>query len=939
MNPTSILSFLAFEDDHDDVETSHQLLDSSNKDTHEIGHAERDTQDRVDTQRPSNASSFSEGNGNKSPLEPATLIYHESARSIVFRDHIRRATNMSVNRSASSSLAHDSYANIKEISMQKQGRDESLLSHLSEAVSTVQVSSLDNKSTSEKYQEQQGSAFKAAISANTIRLQNEGCDNDDEEELSQSSTHDLSSYLGASNNAVQGKSCSASATSSVDSRISSSRSICSDTKPQIVIANYTPKIEPLPALNLEPHNEFQELFLSNPYVWNEGEGPEEATRNEDVWNTMTIAEREVVDMLLYQKCVVKSVKNVDWTYFLKKYKVNGMAKRWLHPSEFSSCTKIERVNKYREYPEGSDSMLFNSFVTSTSLLPAYGLKMRCYGSTKEYTTGVIHALPQSYPFDVDEEKSSMRSNVWAWPSGYSAKTEYNISPYGKLINGREEALASIAQLRAMNHSYIYDNDYEISGRIVKGGLNTLPYNEVFVRVGGVGRLANGLNTNCVLHPYDFHGVDRTFDDGCGTPVALFTRTNMFKDLTALLRLRARMSSILGKETMLKIPLLFICPEHGTRVLTIGLQQKLLSIMSNSLNPFQNPHIKHKTQMNNISESHFQQKLQELLDLDDDDIRNVLTAEECARLAGGFGATDESVANLLMDVMLEDFKAERKSGLSQKRLQNIVNEGISASVRSNDFNTSRQLLILYTLVASRGREDTHKKSLKGTVSPSSRSHRKLLRHVSSITSKNETNPIVSERTPSSYPPPPPLDTDRLRSATNSDGLLSVLGAAEVLKSIQTNAAKKRAMEAAQSIEEWIEKSENSVAYRLASWRDLTTAQDDLKIATENHSNFMAFVSNKAITNRKKFAEQLRYAVDSTNFEGIEFLKSIHSIVSTMHSPCLRLELLQFILGLDNRYSVAHVERSVELAATCLNISATEDIFASDNESEIHGSLED
>lgn len=795
----SILSFLAFEDDHDDVESSQQLIgtSSSKEDKREKGQAERPQQDTSETKTPSNASSFSEGNGNKAPLEPATLVYHESARSIVFRDNIRRATNSNSGRSASFSSTHESYPSTHESSVQKPGIDASLLSHDSEVASTAQASSVDNGMSAEKDQEQQGS----------IRLQNDCCENDDddddeEEELTQSSTHDLSSFFGTTNHAIQGKSCSAaSATSSMDGRISTNRSTCSsDTKPQIVIANFTPKIEPLPALNLEPHNEFQELLLSNPYIWKEGQGPEEATRNEEVWNTMTIAEREVVDMLLHQKCVVKSVKNGDWTSFLKKYKVDGTAKRWLHPSEFSSCTKIERINKYREYPEGSDSMKFNSFVTSTSLLPAYGLKMRCYGSTKEYTTGVIHALPQSFPLDVDEEESSKRCNVWAWPSGYSAKTEYNISPYGKLINGREQALVTLAQLRAMNHSYIYDEDYEISGRIVKGGLKTIPYNEIFVRVGGVGRLANGLNANCALRPYDFHGVGRTFDDGCGTPVALFTRTNMFKDLTALLRLRARMSSILGKETMSKIPLLYICPEHGTRVLTIGLQQKLLSIMSNSLNPFQNPQIKHKTQMNNISESHFQQKLQELLDLDDDDIRNVLTAEECARLAGGFGATDESVANLLMDVMLEDSKAESKSGLSQQRLQNIVNEGISASVRSNDFNTSRQLLILYTLVASRGREDTHKKSLDGTPTPSSRSHRKLLRNVSSMSSNYETHYVVSERIPSSYPPPPPLDTDRLRSATNSDGLLSVLGAAEVLKSIQTGAAKNRAMEAAQSIEE-------------------------------------------------------------------------------------------------------------------------------------------
>ena len=44
---------------------------------------------------------------------------------------------------------------------------------------------------------------------------------------------------------------------------------------------------------------------------------------------------------------------------------------------------------------------------------------------------------------------------------------------------------------------------------------------------------------------------------------------------------------------------------------------------------------------------------QLLDLDDDNIRDVLTPEECARLAGGFGATDGSVANLLMDAMVQD----------------------------------------------------------------------------------------------------------------------------------------------------------------------------------------------------------------------------------------------------------------------------------------------
>ena len=134
--------------------------------------------------------------------------------------------------------------------------------------------------------------------------------------------------------------------------------------------------------------------------------------------------------------------------------------------------------------------------------------------------------------------------------------------------------------------------------------------------------------------------------------------------------------------------------------------------------------------------------------------------------------------------------------------------------------------------------------------------------------------------------------------------------------------------------WIKNGEESVAFRVASWRDQRAAQGDLKIAMENDSNFMAFISNKAISNRKKFAEKLHDAMNVTEFDTLTFLKSIRSICSQMNSPCLRLELLQYILGLDNRYSVAHVTRSVELAATCLNLSES-DVFDDNNRKELDG----
>jgi hypothetical protein len=85
--------------------------------------------------------------------------------------------------------------------------------------------------------------------------------------------------------------------------------------------------------------------------------------------------------------------------------------------------------------------------------------MRCFGSTNEYPVGVVFALPTSFPRDQSEDASAKRTRTWSWPSGYSAKTEFNIDRNGNLINGREEALVSLDGLREMNRAYLYDRDY------------------------------------------------------------------------------------------------------------------------------------------------------------------------------------------------------------------------------------------------------------------------------------------------------------------------------------------------------------------------------------------------------------------------------------------------------------------------------------------------
>jgi len=855
------------------------------------------------------------------PLAPAVLIYHESARSIVFRDHLRRQASSSSINTISSIAPPGSHPRSRSASRSRprtpiKGRGKKL------------------KGLTEASDEEGGESDSSAASASSKGSRG-----------SRSSRSSRGSRGSKSSRVHRHHRCHSNASSDVGlsidgsyhDTIDTSRHSISSMTSEVIIGGFTPQIDPLPKLDLTQNDEFTLLLESDP-------------DNEEVWSTMSEAEREIVEALRDGFAVVKTISNSEWTSFLKRFQVPVINRRLAQSKHEDKPPSVEEESN-------SDAPLiriFNSFVSSTSLLPSNGKKMRCYGSTKQYITGVVFQLPISYPSGESEEEAVTRTRTWSWPAGYSAKTEFNIDNRGNLINGREEALVSLSGLRKLNNSYLHDKDHEIGGRIIKGGLNTVPYNEVYMRIGGPGRIVRGIDCATGRECRDEEGTGRSLEYGIGLPAALFIRTACYGSLISLLRTRARCNATFGKDYMKGLPLLMITPELGVRVLTDALQKRLLQTMSRDLNPFQNALLAHKTTVDNSSEAHMQQKLEELLDLDSDDIRNTLTAEECARLAGGFGATDDSVAHLLMDVLREDLRHDGETNDDGDEedghgLQDIVNDGLESAVRSGDYNTSRQLLILYTLVASKGHKESamHAEEDNGGANmssgkisngeeakalgigedmepmtplntPSEPSH---MQRADELATKNSESTLSKDHFPPP-PPPPPLDTDRLRSATNSDGLLSVLGAAQVLKSMQDGGAKKRVEEAVLAIEEWVEKGEQSVAFRLASWRDQRAAQGDLKIAMEHDSNFMTFISNKAIANRKKFASQLRDAVSATDFESLRFLQSLHALVASMHSPCLRLELLQYILGLDNRYSVAHVARSIELAATCMSISEQE-----------------
>jgi hypothetical protein len=177
-----------------------------------------------------------------------------------------------------------------------------------------------------------------------------------------------------------------------------------------IIGGYQPNIVPLPPLELGPTDEFQELLDNYPpssLLSNNIVGSSSSTSTNDQQQEFTPAELEVCEMLRTQKCVVKTIKNVDWTDFLDRFHVPNR-NRGKFPGE------------HDDRPPSSDYH-FNSFVTSTSLLPENGKKMRCFGSPNLYITGVVFALPNEYDNDKEEAETAARCKVWSWPAGYSVR--------------------------------------------------------------------------------------------------------------------------------------------------------------------------------------------------------------------------------------------------------------------------------------------------------------------------------------------------------------------------------------------------------------------------------------------------------------------------------------------------------------------------------------
>ena len=351
------------------------------------------------------ANDGSVASSSSAPIPPPVLVYHESARSIVFRDHLRRAVKKEQEGDRLGASAKRTVTTEYVTELMDADRD---------AMAYVPPDDMIHDKTKGNNDASIKKTSEASGDTDFAEVKDEQDSNEDDCVLAP-----------------------------LPHMSSSSRSISNC---------FQPSITPLPKLALGPNDELQALLGS----------PNGEDGNVDP--NWTVAEREVVERLGQQQALVKTIKNVEWTPLLHRFQIpNERRQNSKFPTEHDDIS-----------PNGEDYS-FNSFVTSCTLLPPFGKKMRAYGSPTMYTAGVVFLLPKHHVLTtgVDDNNGSTNSNLmviseeeaatmtktWSWPAGYSAKTEFNIDGRGNLVNGRDEALVSLSQLRSYNVDYLTKEDH------------------------------------------------------------------------------------------------------------------------------------------------------------------------------------------------------------------------------------------------------------------------------------------------------------------------------------------------------------------------------------------------------------------------------------------------------------------------------------------------
>ena len=90
------------------------------------------------------------------------------------------------------------------------------------------------------------------------------------------------------------------------------------------------------------------------------------------------------------------------------------------------------------------------------------------------------------------------------------------------------------------------------------------------------------------------------------------------------------------------------------------------------------------------------------------------------------------------------------------------------------------------------------------------------------------------------------------------------------------------------------SAHSLVFLVTSWLEARKV--------DGNSDWASFFNGKAVTNRLKFQAELTALLDAQRSgDGLAYLEKLYALSSRLRRPCLRLRILQQVLGLDTRFS--------------------------------------
>ena len=160
--------------------------------------------------------------------------------------------------------------------------------------------------------------------------------------------------------------------------------------------------------------------------------------------------------------------------------------------------------------------------------------------------------------------------------------------------------------------------------------------------------------------------------------------------------------------------------------------------------------------------------------------------------------------------------------------------------------------------------------------------------------------------------------RACSAERSEAMLVALGAQITLQEFVAGRTALRLRKACSWLRGWCAKAEAGICSP-ASLIFLATSWAEAR-KVDGNSDWLSFLNGKAFINRLAFHDQLLTLLAAQEEgDGLRYIEQLYMLSSKLRKPCLRLRILQQILGLDTRFS-----RDIVHGVVCLAFDVLEDM---------------